>query len=331
MKRSDNMVATPISGRAVNYDDVKAAADRISVAVNRTPILTSRVADGRVAAKVFFKCENFQRTGAFKFRGAFNAIAALSDDDRRRGVVAFSSGNHAQAIASAGRILGVATTLIMPEDAPRIKIEATREYGGEVITYDRYKQDREAIAQDLAAERGSCVIPSFDHPCVIAGQGTAVKELIEDVGPLDRLFVPLGGGGLLAGAALAVSELSEECAVIGVEPEAGNDGQRSFRSGQVIRIPVPRSIADGALVTHVGARNFSIMQRLVADVVTVADSGLLGAMRFFFERMKIVVEPTGCLAAAAVFSRAFHKPGERIGVVISGGNVDLMRFVQLVG
>ncbi|HEX3918320.1 MAG TPA: threo-3-hydroxy-L-aspartate ammonia-lyase [Caulobacteraceae bacterium] len=315
---------------AVTYADVSVAAARIEGAARRTPVMISTTADRAAGARVFFKCENFQRAAAFKFRGAYNAIAALTEAERARGVVAYSSGNHAQAIALAGQLQRTPTTLVMPTDAPLMKVEATRGYGGEVVFYDRYTEDREAIGQRLAVERGLALIPSYDHPQVIAGQGTATKELIEEVGPLDRLFVCLGGGGLLAGAALAARELSPDCEVIGVEPEAGDDGRQSLRAGHVVHIPAPRSIADGAVVTHIGYLNFPILQALVHDIVTVSDAMLVGAMRFFAERMKLVVEPTGCLAAAAVLSGAYHKPGERVGVLVSGGNVDLERFAALI-
>ncbi|HEY8564811.1 MAG TPA: threo-3-hydroxy-L-aspartate ammonia-lyase [Beijerinckiaceae bacterium] len=304
------------------YADVARAAERIAGQAHRTPVLTSRTADAQTGARLYFKAENLQRTGAFKFRGAFNAIAALPGDARRQGVLAFSSGNHAQAIAYAGRLQGVPATILMPQDAPAMKVEATRGYGADVVLFDRYKEDREALSRDLAAERGLTLIPPYDHFDVIAGQGTAAKELFEEVGPLDLLFVCLGGGGLLAGSALAAAELSPGCRVIGVEPEAGNDGQRSFRSGAIVRIPVPRSLADGALTTHLGDRTFPIIRDRVADVVTVSDEGLLAAMRFFALRMKTVLEPTGCLAAAAAFAGAVPVKGLNVGVILSGGNVD---------
>ncbi|HVC30505.1 MAG TPA: threo-3-hydroxy-L-aspartate ammonia-lyase, partial [Steroidobacteraceae bacterium] len=281
--------------------------------------------------RLFFKCENLQRGGAFKFRGAYNAIAALSEGERRQGVIAYSSGNHAQAVALAGRLQGAATTIVMPKDAPAAKVSATREYGGEIIFYDRYTESREEICAALAAERGATVIPPYDHPQVIAGQGTAARELFNSAGELDVLLVSLGGGGLLAGSALAAQALSPRCRVIGVEPEAGNDGQQSFRAGHVIRIPVPRSIADGALTTYLGAHNFPIIRALVHDIVTVTDAMLVEAMRFFAERMKIVVEPTGCLGAAAALSRQYHRPGERVGILVSGGNIDLQTYAELLG
>ena len=306
----------------VTYEDVAAAAARINGFAHRTPVLTSKTVDKLTGATVFFKPENLQRMGAFKFRGAFNAIARLDEAARKRGVLAFSSGNHAQAIALAGRELGVAATIVMPSDAPAMKLAATRGYGAEVVTYDRMKEDREALARRIAAERGLALIPPFDHPDVIAGQGTAAKELIEDAGPLDLLFVCVGGGGLISGCALAAHALSPGCKVYGVEPEAGNDVQQSFRKGEIVRIPVPQTIADGAQTTAPGAITFAIIRELVSDVLTVNDSELIEAMRFFVERMKIVVEPTGCLGAAALLRAKVPVAGMRVGVILSGGNVD---------
>jgi threo-3-hydroxy-L-aspartate ammonia-lyase len=310
---------------------VEAAAARLEGIAHRTPVMTSRTADARADGKLFFKCENLQRCGAFKFRGAYNAIATLTEEQRRQGVIAYSSGNHAQAVALAGRLQDVATTIVMPKDAPAAKVSATREYGGEIVFYDRYTESREQICAALAQDRGLTVIPPYDHPQVIAGQGTAARELFQDVGELDVLLVCLGGGGLLAGSALAARALSPRCRIVGVEPQAANDGQQSFRAGRVIHIPVPRSIADGALTTYLGANNFPIIRALVDDVVTVTDGMLVEAMRFFAERMKLVVEPTGCLGAAAALSRRHHRPGERVGVLVSGGNVDLARFGELLG
>ncbi len=314
----------------VTYADVAAAAKRIEGAAHRTPVLTSATADGMTGAQLFFKPENLQRMGAFKFRGAYNAIAKLEGDARKRGVLAFSSGNHAQAIALAGRLQGVAATIVMPSDAPAIKLAATRGYGAEVITYDRMTEDREALAKRIAAERGLALIPPYDHADVIAGQGTAAKELIEDAGELDYLFVCVGGGGLISGCALAAHALSPGCMLIGVEPEAGNDVQQSLRKGEIVTIPVPKTIADGAQTTFPGKLTFPIMRALVSDVLTVSDAELIEAMRFFVSRMKIVVEPTGCLAAAAVFGKQIDLAGKRVGVILSGGNVDpaaLARFI----
>jgi threonine dehydratase len=323
-------MADPIATPPVTFADIEAAAGRLEGVAHRTPVMTSRTADALADGKLFFKCENLQRGGAFKFRGAYNAIATLTEDQRRHGVIAYSSGNHAQAVAYAGRLQGVATTIVMPKDAPAAKVSATREYGGEIVFYDRYTESREEICAALAADRGLTVIPPYDHPQVIAGAGTAARELFKSVGELDVLLVCLGGGGLLAGSALSAKALSLHCRVIGVEPEAGNDGQQSLRAGHVIRIPVPRSIADGALTTYLGANNFPIIRALVHDIVTVSDQMLIDGMKFFAERMKIVLEPTGCLAAAAAFSKRFHQPGERVGVLLSGGNIDLPRYAQLL-
>ncbi|MBL8380454.1 MAG: threo-3-hydroxy-L-aspartate ammonia-lyase [Burkholderiales bacterium] len=306
----------------VTFDDVVAAAGRLNGVAHRTPVLTSTTADALAGAQLFFKAENLQRMGAFKFRGAYNAIASLDAESKRRGVLAFSSGNHAQAIALAGRLLGVAATIVMPSDAPAIKLAATRGYGAEVVTYDRMTEDREALARRLAEERGLALIPPFDHAAVIAGQGTAAKELFEDVGLLDYLFVCVGGGGLISGCALAAHALAPQCQVIGVEPEAGNDVQQSFGRGEIVKIPVPQTIADGAQTQAPGKLTFPIIRALVTDVQTVSDAALVEAMRFFAMRLKIVVEPTGCLAAAAVFARPPHIAGKRVGVLLSGGNVD---------
>jgi threonine dehydratase len=311
------------------HADVEAAARRVDGQARRTPVMTSRTVDEASGATVFFKCENFQRTGSFKFRGAFNALASLTPDTRARGVIAFSSGNHAQAVALAAQILGISATIVMPGDAPASKRDATRGYGAELVTYDRYRDDREAIARSLAAERGASVIPPFDHPAVIAGQGTVAAELIGQVGPLDSLYVCMGGGGLLSGCALAAKALSPGCKVYGVEPQAGNDGQRSFRDGEIVRIDVPQTIADGAQTQSVGALTFEIIRRDVSDILTVSDAQLIDCMRFFFARMKIVVEPTGCLAFAAVRALGRQLAGRRVGVIISGGNVDVERMTAL--
>ena len=317
--------------RLPTYADVARAAERIAGAAHRTPVLTSRTADAMTGATLFFKAENLQRAGAFKFRGAYNAISALSEAERARGVITFSSGNHAQAVALACRLLGAPATIIMPADAPAAKIEGTRGYGAEVILYDRYSQDREALGRSIAEPRGLTLIPPFNHPDVIAGQGTLAQELIETVGQLDMLVACLGGGGQLAGCALAAAELSPGCRVIGVEPEAGNDGQRSFRDGRIVTISVPRTIADGAQSTALGALTFGIIQSHVADIVTVSDAQLVETMRFFAERMKLLVEPTGCLAAAAILHGLVDVTDKRVGVVISGGNVDLATFARLTG
>ena len=312
------------------YADVAAAAQRIEGHANRTPVLGSRTADTESGMRLFFKCENFQRMGAFKFRGAFNALARFDAAQRRAGVVAFSSGNHAQAIALAARLLEMPATIVMPHDAPAAKVAATRGYGGEVVFYDRYTEDREAIGARLASDRGLTLIPPYDHADVIAGQGTAAKELFEEVGALDALFVCLGGGGLLAGSALAARALSPDCKVYGVEPEAGNDGQRSFRSGEIVHIETPKTIADGAQTQHLGKLTFEIIRRDVDDVLTAGDAELVDCMRFFAERMKMIVEPTGCLGFAAARQMQSELAGKRVGVMISGGNVEPGRLAALL-
>jgi threonine dehydratase len=313
------------------FDDVAAAADRIAGAAHRTPVFTSRTANEETGANLFFKCENFQRMGAFKFRGAYNALSLFDAAQRKAGVVAFSSGNHAQAIALAARLIGMPATIVMPHDAPAAKIAATRGYGGEVVVYDRYSEDREAIGKRLAEQRGLTLIPPYDHPHVIAGQGTAAMELIEEAGPLDALFVCMGGGGLLSGCALAARALAPGCKVYGVEPEAGNDGQQSFRTGKIVHIDVPKTIADGAQTQSLGKITFEVIRRHVDDVFTASDAELVECMRFFASRMKMIVEPTGCLGFAAARRMKAELNGRRVGVVISGGNVDIARFAELVG
>lgn len=309
------------------YDDVVHASATLKGVAHRTPVMTSRTADRLTGAQMFFKCENLQRMGAFKFRGGYNAIANLTPEQKRAGVITFSSGNHAQAIALSGKLLNVATIIIMPEDAPAAKKAATEEYGATVVTYDRYTQNRDDIARQMQEQTGMVLIPPYDHLHVIAGQGTAAKELIEDVGELDYLMVCLGGGGLLAGSALAAKALSPQCKVYGVEPEAGNDGQQSLRKGEVVRIEPPRSIADGALTLYLGQLTFGVIKRDVTDIVTVTDPQLVKTMKFFAERMKIVVEPTGCLGAAAILQGALSIPKDaRVGVILSGGNVDLKEY-----
>jgi len=313
-----------------NYEHVVAAAQRLQGAARRTPVMSSATVDAELGASVFFKCENFQRAGAFKFRGAFNALSCLSEEARRRGVVAFSSGNHAQAIALAARLLKIPATIVMPLDAPASKVAATRGYGGEIVSYDRYRESREEIAAQLAHERGFTLIPPYDHADVIAGQGTAAKELFEEVGPLDALFVCLGGGGLLAGSALAARALSAGCKVFGVEPAAGDDGRQSLRAGKIVRIEVPQTIADGAQTQALGSQTFEIIRREVADIFTATDAELIDCLRFFATRMKIVVEPTGCLGFAAARAQAVAFAGGRIGVIVSGGNVDAERFAEFL-
>ena len=313
------------------FADIQAAAGRLSGRAHRTPVLRSATADSRAGASLFFKCENFQRMGAFKFRGAFNAIANLSPAQQRGGVIAFSSGNHAQAIALAARELGVAATIVMPSDAPAAKLAATHDYGGEIVAYDRFAEDREALTRRIAEERGLTIIPPYDHADVIAGQGTAALELFEEVGPLDALFVCLGGGGLLSGCALAAGALAPDCAVFGVEPQAGDDGRQSLRAGRIVTIAVPKTIADGAMTTHLGELTFPIIRERVRDILTVSDEQMVAVMRFFAERMKMVVEPTGCLAAAGAFASAPNWHGRRVGVIVSGGNVDLAAYANWIG
>jgi threonine dehydratase len=313
-----------------DHDDVVAAAARIEGHAHKTPVLTSRTVDAEFGGQVFFKCENLQRMGAFKFRGAFNALSKFSQAQRKAGVVAFSSGNHAQAIALSARLLEIPATIVMPNDAPAAKVEATRGYGGKVVLYDRYKEDREQIGRSLAEKHGLTLIPPYDHPDVVAGQGTAARELFEEVGPLDAFFVPLGGGGLLAGSALVTRALAPQCKLYGVEPEAGNDGQRSFRSGAIVHIEVPKTIADGAQTQHLGQVTFPIIHRDATDVLTASDAELVECMRFLASRMKLVVEPTGCLGFAAARQMKDRLAGKRVGVLLSGGNVDMARFASLL-
>ncbi len=312
------------------YADVTAAAQRIVGYATRTPVLTSRTANEMLGAQVFFKAENFQRMGAFKFRGAFNALSCFDAAQRRAGVVAFSSGNHAQGVALSAQLLGMPATIVMPQDAPAAKIAATRGYGASIVLFDRYTEDREAICKAIAEKHGQTMIPPFDHPHVIAGQGTAAKELLEEVGALDTLFVCLGGGGLLSGSALSTRALSPKTKLYGVEPEAGNDGQQSFRAGTIVHIDTPKTIADGAQTQHLGRHTFEIIRRDVDDIFTVSDAELVEAMRFFASRMKIIVEPTGCLGFAAALKMKDLLHSQRVGVILSGGNVDMTRFCSLL-
>src|SRR5437899_1737008 len=307
---------------AVSYADVASAAERIAGHAHRTPVMTSRTVDERSGARVFFKCENFQRMGAFKFRGAYNAMSRLASDERKRGVLSFSSGNHAQAVALAGKLLGIRVTIVMPSDAPAVKIEATRGYGAEVVLNDKRKETREEVAERIVRERGLTMIPPFDHPQIIAGQGTAAKELIEDAGRLDYLFVPVSGGGLISGCAVAASYLSPGCKVIGVEPEAGDDATRSFRTKTLQTCHNPDTIADGARTHALGKLTFPLILRYVSDMVTVSDAEIVRAMLYLWERMKIIVEPTGALGAAGLFERGVPVAGKKVGVILSGGNVD---------
>jgi threonine dehydratase len=306
----------------VTYDDIAAAHERLKPVARRTPVLTSATVDAITGARVFFKCENFQRMGAFKFRGAYNALSQLGDEEKKLGVLAFSSGNHAQAVALAGKILGIRTTIVMPADAPKVKLDATRGYGGEVVAYQK-GENREEVAARLCAERNLTLIPPFDHPHIIAGQGTAAKELIEDAGPIDALLVPCGGGGLISGCAVAARRLAPDCRVIGVEPAAGDDATRSFKEKKLVKIEVPDTIADGARTTSLGRLTFPLVLGYVADMLTVTDEELLRSMFFLWERMKIVVEPTGTLGACAVLEKKLNLERLRVGVIVSGGNVDL--------
>jgi threonine dehydratase len=313
----------PATTMPVTYADIESAAARIAGQANRTPVLTSRTVNARTGSEVFFKCENFQRMGAFKFRGAYNALSRLSPEQRRRGVLTFSSGNHAQATALAGTILGIPTVIVMPADAPMVKRNATREYGGEVILYDRAEQSREELGARVAAERGLTVVPPYDHPHIVAGQGTAAKELFEEIGPLDLLLVCCGGGGLLSGSAVAADALSPDCRVVGVEPAAGDDATRSFHTRSLQTVHNPDTIADGARTPSLGKITYQLILHYVDDMVTVPDDALLRTMFFIWERMKIVVEPTGALAPTALLEAKATAPGGRVGVIISGGNVDL--------
>ena len=313
-----------------DFGDILAAKARLVGIVHRTPVLTSMTADAMAGAQLFFKCENMQRSGSFKFRGAYNAIAVLPEAQKRQGVIAYSAGNHGQGLAFAGKLQGVSVTIVLPHDAPAIKRAAIEGYGAKIIAFDRYKDDRDGIVRANAEAQGLTIVHPFDNRGVIAGQGTLAVELIEEAGPLDLILVCTGGGGLLSGVALAAKAMLPDCKVIGVEPEAGDDVLQSFRKGEIVTIPVPRSIADGALTQSVGKRNFPIIRGIVDDIVTVSDAALIEAMRFFGERMKMVVEPTGCLGLAAAFTGAAECKGKRVGVVISGGNVDLQTFARLV-
>ncbi|MFY9513500.1 MAG: threo-3-hydroxy-L-aspartate ammonia-lyase [Rubrivivax sp.] len=323
-----------MSDLAISFADIQAAAERLRGVAHRTPARTSRTADQATGAQLFFKCENFQRMGAFKFRGAYNALSQFTPEQRRAGVIAFSSGNHAQAIALSARLLGMPSVIVMPQDSPAAKLAATRGYqegqpGSEVVLFDRYSEDREAIGKRIAGERGMTLIPPYDHAHVMAGQGTAALELIEDTaagGPLDLLLACVGGGGLVSGCAVAAKHLNPGITVVGIEPEAGNDTQQSLARGSIVHIATPQTIADGAQTQHSGLLTFPVIQRHVQSIHTVSDAQLVHTMRFFAERMKMVVEPTGCLAAAAVLDGVVDVRGKRVGIIVSGGNVDLQRY-----
>ena len=307
----------------VTFEDVEAASRRIAGAARVTPVMSSGSLDERMRARVFLKCESFQRAGAFKFRGAYNAISRLSEAERRRGILTYSSGNHAQAVALASRLLGAAATVVMPADAPAVKRNATEGYGARIVAYDPAREDREDVARRLQAEGGPILIPPFDHPDVVAGQGTSAMELFDEMGALDLLLVPCGGGGLLSGSAIAAKRLSPGCRVVGVEPEAADDATRSFRTGLLHTVRNPRTIADGARTPSLGKVTFPLVRQYVHDMVTVSDDDILRAMRFLWERMKLVVEPTGALGLAAAWRGAVDVAGKRVGVILSGGNVDL--------
>jgi threo-3-hydroxy-L-aspartate ammonia-lyase len=306
----------------VSFQDIAAAHERLKPHALRTPAVTSTTVDAMIDGSAYFKCENLQRMGAFKFRGAYNALSQLSDERKQRGVITYSSGNHAQAVALAGKLLGIKAVIVMPEDAPQVKLDATRAYGAEIVQYGK-GEAREQLAQKLAGERQLTMIPPFDHEHVIAGQGTAAKELIEDVGPLDLLLVPCGGGGLLSGCAIAAKHLAPKCRVVGVEPEGGNDATQSFISKRLVTVAAPDTIADGARTPSLGKLTFPIVMRYVDDMVTVTDAELARTMFWIWERMKLVVEPTGALAATALLQQKVKAEGLRVGVILSGGNVDL--------
>ncbi|MEV7154655.1 pyridoxal-phosphate dependent enzyme [Streptomyces misionensis] len=320
----------PDADLPVTLADVRAAAARLEGFAHRTPVLTSRTLNERVGAEVFVKCENLQRIGAFKIRGAYNAIASLTPGELAKGVAAYSSGNHAQATALAARELGTTAVILMPEDAPRSKMEATAGYGAEIVTYDRYTQDRVALGEALAEDRGLTLIPPYDHPAVIAGQGTAALELLEETGPLDALLVPVGGGGLIAGSAVTAKALHQDIRVIGVEPEGSDDTKRSLESGARVSVPVPRTVADGQAVAVPGELTFTVNRRLVDAIALVGDAEIVDAMRFAFERLKIVLEPSGATPLAALLSGRVEDLPPRVGVIASGGNIDTRRFTELM-
>jgi threonine dehydratase len=312
----------------VTYDDIVSAAGRIKGVVHRTPVATSRLLDAACGNHMFLKCENLQRGGAFKFRGAFNAVSRLSDAQRARGVITHSSGNHAQALALVCQLLGVRATIVMPQDAPPQKLAAARDYGAGIVLYDPQEATREAISGDLVKKHGYILIPPYDHPHIIAGQGTTARELIEEVGELDYLFVPCGGGGLLSGCAVATKHLSPRCTVIGVEPVAGDDATRSFKTGSLHTVHNPATIADGARTPCLGQYTFPLVRQYVDDMLTVSDDDLIRAMYFVWTRMKLIVEPTGVLGLAAIFNHRYPAEGKRVGVIISGGNADVAKVAE---
>lgn len=327
--KTPSMAAIPETASptlSVTYKDIEAAAARLAGQANQTPVITSRTVNDRTHSQVFFKCENLQRTGSFKFRGAYSALSNLPA--QQRGIVTHSSGNHAQAIALAGKLLGIPTAIVMPQDAPSVKQNATRGYGAEVILYDRATTKREVFCAEVAQARGATIIPPFDHPDVIAGQGTAAKELFQEVGELDWLLVCCGGGGLLSGSAIAADRLSPHCRVIGVEPEKGDDMTRSFQTGVIHTVENPDTIADGARTSRPGELTFPIIQHYVDEMLTVSDEALLRTMFFLWERLKLIVEPTGALAATALLEGIIQAPGQRVGVILSGGNADIQQLTR---
>jgi threonine dehydratase len=325
------MTIQPAVDFAISLADVRQAADRLRGIANRTPVVTSRTVEALVGAQVFFKCENLQRGGAFKFRGAYNRLAALTAEERSRGVVAFSSGNHAQGVALAARELGVPATVVMPTDAPALKLAATRGYGAEVVKYDRLTEDREDIARRLAQERGLTLVPPYDHPLIMAGQGTAALELIEEVGSLDWLLAPVGGGGLLSGSVIAATGLLPAINVVGVETETSNDWVLSLAAGQPVHIAPPETIADGMRTQQPGALTFPIVQKLAHQVTTVTDDEVKEAMRFLLLRMKLLVEPTGAVPFALLLSGRLDVRGQRVGIILSGGNADPALVAEVLG
>jgi threonine dehydratase len=315
----------------VTYADVRAAAQRLHGVAHRTPVVTSRTLSERCDASVFVKCENLQRMGAFKFRGAYNFVASLSADERAAGVVAFSSGNHAQGVALAARLLGMPATIVMPSDAPAVKLAATREYGAEIVLYERERSHREEIARAIAAERGATLVPPFDDPRIVAGAGTAALELLEDAGALDAIVVPVGGGGLMSGTAIAAHGIDPSIAIYGVEPQAGDDFAQSLQRGMRVTVAVPKTIADGLQTTSPGDLTFAIANEHVAAVLAVSDDELRDAMRFAFERMKTVIEPSGAAAIAALLQHRIPAlRGQRVGAIVSGGNIDAKRYAELI-
>lgn len=314
----------------VTFEDILAAAGRLQGVAHKTPVVTSRTLDKRTGGRAFLKCENFQRMGAFKFRGAYNRLAQLSEEERKRGVVSFSSGNHAQGVALAAQILGITATIVMPRDAPQAKLDATRGYGAEIVLYDRAEEDRDLVARQIQQERGATLVPPYNDAHVIAGAGTTALELLKEVPDLDFIFVPTGGAGLLSGTAVAAHAINPATRVYGVEPEDGNDVQQSLAAGMIVRIPVPKTIADGMMTQSPGEITFNLAKRYARGVVTVSDEEIKEAMRFAFERMKLVMEPSGASSLAALLSERVEHKGKRVGIIVSGGNVDPKMFAQII-